>query len=375
MAKKYRVGLIGFAHMHMNHLANLFHEHPQVELAACADTVADRAELREGPYTRAWNVKYAMEKLGVGKAYGDYRELLAKERVEIVICCSENAKHAEVTEACAGAGAQVLVEKPMASSLGHALRMVRAAEHAGTKVLVNWPTTWDPAVRLAKKLIDDGVIGRIIQVKWRAGHTGPLGPGEKHPGVPLGAEALKSNELAATWWHHDSTGGGAMLDYCCYGCMLARWFIGEPAVAAVGMRANLNSQWSDSDDNGAMIVRFPAAMALMEASWTQLDYGVPGGPIVYGQTGVLVMETRNEKHVIRIERGRGKTEVLEAEALPAGRDQVSSEMIHSLETGEAVHPTLDVKFNLDAMAILDAGWRASNSGKMEMVDNGAWRVG
>ncbi len=51
MAKRYRVGIIGFAHMHIYHLAALFGDHPQVEWVACADT-PHAPELRTAPFTR-----------------------------------------------------------------------------------------------------------------------------------------------------------------------------------------------------------------------------------------------------------------------------------------------------------------------------------
>ena len=375
MSKKYRVGIIGFAHMHINNVAALYAEHPQVELVACADTVPDRPELREAPYTRAWNVKNALNNIGVPKAYDDYHEMLVKEKFDIIICCSENAKHPEIVEACAVAGANVCVEKPMAMSLSHALRMVRACHASGTSMLINWPLTWSPSARKAKSLIDEGVIGRVLEIKWRAGHTGPLGPGAAHAGVSETADAMTGAERGATWWHQTAAGGGAMLDYCCYGAMVSRWYIDEPATAAVGMKANLDSQWGDADDNGTMIVRFPSAMALLEGSWTTWHHGVPTGPIVYGTTGTLVSESRDGKPVVRLERGGGQTTIYESEPLPEGRQQVPGEFIHHLETGEPLHPTLEMMFNLEVMAILDAGVRAAESGKLEMVDNAVWQIG
>jgi len=375
VSKTYRVGLIGFAHMHINNVAALFAKHPQVRMVGCADTRPDRPERREGPYTRGWNLRHALTKLKVPKAYDDYRELLQREEPDLVVCCSENAKHPEVVEACAARGVHVCVEKPMAMSLADALRMVRAAQHGRTKVIVNWPLTWEPAAHRAKQLIDKGAIGRVLEVKWRGGHTGPLGPGAAHAGVSEEAAPLSDTELAATWWHHDATGGGAMLDYCCYGCMVARWYIGEQALAAVGLRGNLASQWADGDDNGAMLVRFPGAMGLFEGSWTTWDHGVPYGPIVYGTRGTLVVETRDGQRVVREEHGGGRTKVHRPARLPRDRDQVAKEFIHHLDTGEPVHPTLEMMFNLEAMAILDAGIRSARSGRLETVDNAAWCIG
>jgi len=375
MSKKYKVGAIGFAHMHINNVAALYAENPQVELVACADTVPDTPELREAPYTREWNVKNALDNIGFPKAYDDYNEMLEKEQFDIVICCSENAKHPEVVEACAAAGVNVCVEKPMAMSLSHGFRMVRACQVAETTLIVNWPTTWSPAARKAKALIDDGVIGRVIEVKMRGGHTGPLGSGAAHAGVSETAAPMTGIERGATWWHKVSTGGGAMLDYCCYGSMISRWYVGEPAVAAVGMRANLDSHWGDAEDNAAMIVRFPGAMGLFEGSWTTLDHGVPSGPIVYGTTGTLVLDRKDGKQVVRLERGHGQTTIYEGDPLPEGRQNVSEEFIHHLETGDPLHPSLEMMFNLEVMAILDAGVRAASSGKLETVENVAWQIG
>jgi len=375
MAKTYRLGIIGFAHMHVNNVAALFGQHPQVEWVACADTVPDRPELRVAPYTREWNRDHAMSTLAIPKAYDDYGEMLEKEKFDIIIVTSENAQHPAVVEACAAAGANVCVEKPMAASLQGALRMARACQAAETTMIVNWPYTWSPAGCEAKRLLEEGVIGRILEVKWRSGHTGPLGPSGAHEGVSETTAPMTGAERGATWWHQQATGGGAMLDYCCYGAMISRWYIGEQAQAALGMKANLNSHWGDADDNAAMLVRFPGAMALLEGSWTTWDHGVPKGPIIYGTTGTLVVQSEGDKPTVRLERGHGDTTIYEAEPLPEGRDDVATEFIHHLETGDPLHSTLEMMFNLEVMAVLDAGVRSAVSGQLEAVNNAIWCMG
>ncbi|MEK7395314.1 MAG: Gfo/Idh/MocA family oxidoreductase [Candidatus Poribacteria bacterium] len=372
MSKKYRVGIASFAHMHINNVATLFSQHPQVEIVACADTIPDKPELREAPYTRAWNKKNLITTLSIPKSYDDYNEMLSKEKLDIVICCSENAKHPEIVEACAKAGSNVCVEKPMAMSFAHAWRMVRACQSAGITMVVNWPLTWSAPARKAKELLDEGIIGRILQIKWRSGHTGPLGPGAAHAGVDQSAAPMTDAEKGATWWHQTDAGGGAMLDFCCYGAMVSQWYIGEQAISAVGMKGNLDSQWGDADDNGAMIVRFPGAMSILEGTWTTWDNAV-SSPIVYGTKGTLIVTAVDGKPAVKIERGHGISEVYEAEPVPEGRHQVPWEFIHHLETGEPLHWTLEMMFNLEVMAILDAGVRSANNGKLETVNTVAWQ--
>jgi predicted dehydrogenase len=214
-----------------------------------------------------------------------------------------------------------------------------------------------------------------MEVKWRAGHTGPLGPSAAHQGVSETADAMTGPERGATWWHQAATGGGAMLDFCCYGAMVAYWYIGEKATGALGLKANLNSHWGDADDNGVILVRFPAAMALLEGTWTTFDHGVPTGPIIYGTTGTLVVDRQAGKQIVRLERGKGQTTIYDVDPLPEGRADIAQAYVHHLETGEPLHPTLAMQFNLDTMAILDAGVRSAASGQLETVDNATWRIG
>jgi predicted dehydrogenase len=367
MEKKYRLGIIGFAHMHINYLAEVFASHPQVQWVAYADTLPACQELSKGPYTRVWNIDHVQKVTGSMTAYSDYHEMLRQEHFDIVLVAAENAQHGDVVEACAAAGANACVEKPMAASLSEALRMARASQAAGTRLLINWPTTWYANTRKLKELVDGGAIGRVLEVKYRDGHTGPLGPGNIHDGVAEETVPMSGIERGATWWHQASTGGGVMLDYCCYGTMFSQWYIGEQATAALGIKANLDSQWGDAEDNAAILVRFPSALALIEGSWTDWCPDVMPSVIVYGTHGTLAIDDEGDK--IRLERGHGDTTLIDCPPIPIERDNIAKEFIFHLETGQPVHPTLDLLFNLKAMAILDAGARSAASSKMELVES------
>ena len=375
MSKTYRLGIIGFAHMHVNGLIDSFAALSNVEWVACADTHPAVPSISEEPSTRKANVKRAQEHTGVLKVYEDYQQMLEQETCDIIIFCPENARHGEVTEAIATSGAHMLTEKPMAASLSEALRMVRAVDAAGVSLMINWPITWSPAIRKMKSLIDDGIVGDVWEVKWRNGASmGPLAYGQQITDAEKGAE----------WWHQSAPGGGALLDYCCYGACLSRWFIGEPAVSAFGLKANLTSHYGDADDNAIITVRFPKALTILEGTWTTWHAGVPTGPIVYGTQGTLIASRKviNDRSTPVVEvytsRGHGVEEpdqIIEGDALPEGRTTLAEEFIHHLETGNPLHPTLDMHFNLEAMAILDAGIRSASSGRMELVNDTTWCIG
>jgi len=376
MAQTYRIGVIGFAHMHINELMGSFKELPNVEWVACADTVPDRTERVHGIFSRSWNLNHARTEIGIPKVYDDYRQMLDKEKFDIVLFCPENSRHGEVAEAIAAHRAHMVTEKPMAATLPEALRMYRAAQTAGVELMVNWPSTWWTGVRKAKELVDRGEIGDLWEVKWRAGSLGPLAPGSTHPGVDGKAVEITDAERASTWWHHSATGGGALLDYCCYGACLARWYIGQPAVAALGLRANLTSQYGTGDDNAIITVRFPRSVAILEATWSCVDHGVANGPLLYGTKGTIVVDIYHEPNMLTLIRGKGEAgQKMAGDPLPAGRETLAKEFLHHLETGEPLHETLQPQFNLDAQAILDAGIRSASSGKIELVNDAGWVIG
>jgi predicted dehydrogenase len=220
----------------------------------------------------------------------------------------------------------------------------------------------------------------VLEIKWRNGASmGPLA-------YSKGADAYTDEEKGAEWWHQTAPGGGALLDYCCYGACLSRWYLGQPAVAATAMRANLTSHYGDADDNAVITVRFPNALALLEATWTTWHVGVPTGPIAYGTRGTLVANRRQiagqdrPVTVVEVYTSRGYAlgeadQIVQGEPLPEGRTTLAEEFIHHLETGEMLHPTLDMMQNLEVMAILDAGIRSAESGKVELVNDATWCIG
>jgi len=165
-----------------------------------------------------------------------------------------------------------------------------------------------------------------------------------------------------------------MLDYCCYGCCMSRWYLGEQATAALGVKANLASHWGDAEDNAVMLARFPGALGLYEGSWSTLDHGGRKGMLVFGTTGTMIPEEQDNAPIVRIERG-DRSERIPAEPLPDGRHTLAHEVYGHLEGQHALHPTLEMAFNLDIMAILDAGVRSAHSGQLEAVENPVWCIG
>jgi predicted dehydrogenase len=87
----------------------------------------------------------------------------------------------------------------MAMSLEDSLRMARACRVAGTTMVVNWPMTWSARARELTVLVDQGTAGRVLEVKYRTGHAGPLGSGVSHAGADQATAPMTAPERAVPW--------------------------------------------------------------------------------------------------------------------------------------------------------------------------------
>jgi predicted dehydrogenase len=106
---RYRVAVVGVAHMHVNELMRRFAQLPNVEMVAIADT--GPPELNQtSPSTRAHTLAVARSEIGIQRSYGDYRELLEREQPDIVLLCPELARTGEIGELVARSGAHILTE-------------------------------------------------------------------------------------------------------------------------------------------------------------------------------------------------------------------------------------------------------------------------
>jgi predicted dehydrogenase len=223
--------------------------------------------------------------------------------------------------------------------------------------VVNWPITWNPAVRMAQKLCLDGAIGKLFKFTYRNGESlGPLSYFHKMTDI----------ERSREWWYQSAAGGGALLDYCCYGACMSCWFFGDKPVAAFGIKANFNSFYGDTEDYAAITALFPEGVAIMEGSWTMVNSGIPAGPILYGLDGTMVVDG-NEVRLYKTRFTKEPDAIYTPDPLPEGRTTLGEEVINHLRLGEPLHPTLSLPNNILATSILDAGIRSAQSGKMEIV--------
>ncbi len=366
MNKQFRIGIVGYAHSHIISNAKDFQQlGDQVTFVAAADIPPLVAPVNNSDGTRYGIMRQLNQELGITKIYDDYIKMLDEEQLDIVLVCAENAFHGRVCEEILRRGIHVVMEKPMAVTMQDALRISRASKEGNATVVINWPSTWYPAIRMAHKLCMEGRIGKLFKFTYRNSDSlGPLSYGQQMTDFERGRE----------WWYQSAAGGGALMDYCCYGACLSCWFFDQKPVTAYGLKANFNSPYGDAEDYATITARFPQGVAILEGSWTTVSSGIPNGPILYGLEGTMVVDN-DEVRIYKTRHSMKPDEVFTPDPLPEGRSTLGEEVLHHLRSGEPLHPTLSLANNLLAMSILDAGIRSSQSGKLEPATDAGSTIG
>lgn len=145
--------------------AHALAEHPHIDLV----TGSSRNQGRRERFS---------ERIGVDNTYADWREMLENEQLDIVSVATYSPYHAEITIACANAGVRaVLCEKPIATTLADADRMIVACRENGTILAVNHNRRWHPLWCAVRDEITSGTVGEIqhILTDWSSGRLGNVG--------------------------------------------------------------------------------------------------------------------------------------------------------------------------------------------------------
>jgi len=275
--------------------------------------------------------------------------MLDSEQLDAVYMFSDNAAAPELTEMATSRRLHLLVEKPMAADLAGADRMLADAQAANVRLLVNWPFAWWPQMQQALKLAAEGAVGDIWQVRYRAAHAGP--------------RELGCSEYFCEWLYDPKRNGrgGAFMDYCCYGALLARTVLGMPnQVSAVAQR--LVKQDIAVEDNGLLVMNYPHAIAVSEGSWTQIGKLSAYMTMIYGTTGTLMLEPRDGGRLLLATVEQPDGAPVDVPELPAHRATATAHFVHCIRTGEPSLPMCDPLICRDTQAILESGINAASTG-------------
>lgn len=335
---------ISFDHMHMGDLLRQVAEHPNAEIAGIYDPDRKRMET-------------AIAQFGIPaeRVFTDLTACLTSTSADLAIVCSATAEHANTVEAIAPHGLNVMVEKPFAASVADARRMIAAMERSGGRLAVNWPLAWYPSHNTAKRLIDEGMIGDLIEVHFYDGNRGPLFHlADKVEVSPEEVEAQKPN----SWWYKKASGGGSLLDYLGYGTTLGSWFMNGQAPLEVTSIVD-QTPGIEVDQHSITVCRYARGLSKFETRWGTLTdpwtqqpqpkcgfvlVGTDGNISSYDYDSFVTLQTRkNTEHV-----------EVPADSMPPGRRGPIEYMLARIEDGQPIGGPLDPALCLVGQRMIDS---------------------
>jgi len=336
---KMRIAIVGLDHDHVWELLKYLHAEPDAELVAIAEPRP--ALVKEAKSRVQSSVKF----------YSAYVPMLDEVNPEAVIVTTSNDRHLEILRECAKRHIHYSVEKPMATNAADAREMERLANQAGIKLMVNYWNAWVAPSHELFHRVRDGQVGAVQKIIVQYGHAGP-----KEIGV---------SEYFADWLYDPvKNGGGAIMDFGCYGAEWALWLKGRPkGVQAIAQKLKV-SQHNQVDDDATILIEYPDATVIVEASW---DWPHSMGQVqVFGPKGSL-LATRNTL-LYRPTDADGRKIGPEGEpvALSAPQGATSNPVAYFVDCirhDKPIEEPLSTRLNVQVMEILDAARESARTGR------------
>ncbi|MFX4226864.1 MAG: Gfo/Idh/MocA family protein [Porticoccaceae bacterium] len=263
-----KLGIIGLTHTHV-HWA--FESEKRGEF----DIVGIVEQNRQLAQRYAEQHGYSMSKV-----YNSMEQLFAATQVDAVAAFGSIYEHLEVVQKAAPKGVHVMVEKPLAVNMEHARQMQALAEEHNIHLLTNYETTWYPTNHKAFEVIKKGTMGDIRKVIVRDGHKGPTKLG-------INSEFLD--------WLLDpvQNGGGAIVDFGCYGANLMTWLMdGKRPNSVTAITQQFQPENNPKvDDESIIILAYDNAQAIIQGSW---NWPIGRKDMeIYGLTGAVYADNRH----------------------------------------------------------------------------------
>lgn len=249
---KVRIGVIGSGFISNIHVDGLRH-------------VADAEVVAVASRTPGKAAGFAAER-GIPNAYEDYRRILERADIDAITVAVPNYLHEEIVVAAAQAGKHIMCEKPFARTIQEAERMLRAVKEAGVKLVYGEMLCFAPKYVRAKRLVDEGALGKVFLVRQSEEHDGPH---------------------SAWFWDVNLSGGGVLLDMGCHSIEFARWILDRPAVKSVQatMGQFVHAERTKGEDHCICIIEFENnAIGIAENSWGKTG-GIDDRCEIYGTHG------------------------------------------------------------------------------------------
>ena len=262
--KNVKIGIASFAHIHAFSYLEVLKSMEGVDILSFCDLDPARAKQVETTH-RISNID-------------SYESLVSNDDLDAILVTTENLYHVDVALQAFENGKDVIVEKPIATTLQDAQKMIDASIKHGQRLFQCYPCRYHPSAQHVKELIESGQLGDI---KGMTATNHGCMPDHTNP-----ATAWFSNKKLA--------GGGAVMDHTTHVADLLFWFTGWEPKHIFGIAKNLFYPEIDSDDAGMVLVNYGNGVsASIDPSWSR--------PVAFPTWGDLTMTIYGSSMTVEID--------------------------------------------------------------------------
>src|SRR5437588_3181743 len=239
-----KIGLLGCGGMALEHADGYQKIPTQAQVAAVADVVE----------VAALNMA---QHVGGARAFGDFRELIAEADVDAVDICLPHHLHRDAIVAAATAGKHILCEKPLCLSLAQADEITRAVEKGGVTLMCAHNQLFDPAIRRARQMLDEGMLGRVYEIRT--------------------VDSFRLSMKNGLLWRSkkETMGGGELIDTGYHPSYMLLYLAANEPVEVTAMLSKYVIASIEGEDSAQVLVRFAdGPVGNIVTSWA---YDLPVG--------------------------------------------------------------------------------------------------
>jgi predicted dehydrogenase len=239
-----KIGLLGCGGQALGHAGGYLKIPTQAQVTAVSDVVEVAA------LTMAQHV-------GGARAFGDFRELIAEADVDAVDVCLPHHLHKDAIVAAAEAGKHILCEKPLCLSLAQAQEITRAVEKSGVTLMCAHNQLFDPSIRRARQMLDEGMLGRVYEIRT--------------------VDAFRLSMSNGLLWRSkkETMGGGELIDTGYHPSYMLLYLAAAEPVEVTAMLSRYAIASMEGEDSAQVLVRFAdGSVGNIVTSWA---YELPVG--------------------------------------------------------------------------------------------------
>ncbi|HLI49099.1 MAG TPA: Gfo/Idh/MocA family oxidoreductase [Chthonomonas sp.] len=252
------IGILSFAHGHVNAYAERIRQFDDAQLIACWDSDESRGKRQAAHF---------------GIPYSPHLEdVLNRKDIDCVIIASETNRHADLAVAALEAGKAVFLQKPMAITLADCDRIIAAVERSGCWFSMAFQMRCDPQNIRMKQLVEEGAVGRVGTIRRR--HC-----------IPVLFD--KNFVEGPTRWHIlRETNFGMFFDDATHALDWLVWMLGKPPVSVIAEIDNVLTHVAP-DDTGVAIYRYEDGL-FAEVYNSSVTLAGENTTEIYGDRGVII---------------------------------------------------------------------------------------